>query len=157
MSGPAVSHGTASDLDAVMTIMASAFDPRFGEAWTRAQCAGIMGLPGVWLLLAEDGGAPAGFALARAIVDEAELLLLAVRPASRRRGVGAALLRGVMAEARSRGALRLHLEMREKNPAIALYSAAGLTEVGRRARYYQGRDGERFDAITLAVELPPEG
>ena len=47
----------------------AAFDPRFGEAWTRAQCIGILAMPGVWLTLARVGEAVVGFALSRAIMD----------------------------------------------------------------------------------------
>ena len=59
------------------------------------------------------------------MLDEAELLLIAVAPAARRRGVGAALLRAVIAEARGHGVTKLHLEVRAGNTAIQLYAAAG--------------------------------
>ena len=145
--------GAVADLDEVMATMHAAFDPSFGEAWTRNQCSGIMGLAGVWLLLARYDGRAAGFALSRAVADEAELLLLAVQPEQRRFGIGRALLDGVAAEAGARGATRLHLEMRDGNPAVNLYNGAGFHEVGRRKRYYRGRDGLSFDAITLACPL----
>lgn len=145
--------GGAADLDEVMATMYVAFDPAFGEAWTRGQCAGIMGLGGVWLLLARREGAAAGFALSRIVLDEAELLLLAVQPVQRRFGVGRALLTAVVDEARARGAARLHLEMRDGNPAGHLYRGAGFQEIGRRRRYYRGGDGSSFDAITLACSI----
>jgi ribosomal-protein-alanine N-acetyltransferase len=150
-------NGGVADLDEVMATMHAAFDPRFGEAWSRGQCAGILSMPGVWLLLGRSNGVGAGFALARVILDEAELLLLAVRPELRRGGIGTALLHGVAQEARVRGAFRLHLEMRENNQAGALYRGAGFCEVGRRPRYYRGGDGRSFDAITLAYPLGPDG
>ena len=78
--------GTVADIAEVEAVMAAAFDPRWGEAWTRGQVLGVMAMPGVWLTLAEIDGAPAGFTLARAVLDEAELLLLAVAPQTRRRG-----------------------------------------------------------------------
>ena len=65
--------GNAGDIAVVERLMADAFDPRFGEAWTRGQCVGVLGMPGVGLTLAEVDRAPAGFALARAVADEAEL------------------------------------------------------------------------------------
>jgi ribosomal-protein-alanine N-acetyltransferase len=145
--------GSAADLDEVMATMDEAFDPAFGEAWTRSQCAGIMGLGNVWLLLARHGGAAAGFALARVVLDEAELLLLAVQPAQRRSGIGRALLAAVSNQARGRGATRLHLEMRDGNPAAHLYQGAGFAEIGRRRRYYRGNGGSSLDAITLACAL----
>jgi len=146
-------EGTAVDLDEVMATMHAAFDPTFGEAWTRGQCSGILGLGGVWLLLARCDGQAAGFALSRVVLDEAELLLLAVQPMNRRLGVGGALLAAVADEARIRGAVRIHLEMRDGNPAAHLYEGAGFHEIGRRKRYYRGRDGSSFDAITLACRL----
>ncbi len=145
--------GSPADLDEVMETMGSAFDPCFGEAWTRGQCTGILGFSGVWLLLARLDGQPAGFALARVVADEAELLLLAVPPDRRRTGVGRRMLQAVADEARARGATHLHLEMRDGNPAIFLYSAAGFRQVGRRPAYYRGKDGRAFDAITLSFPL----
>ena len=43
-----------ADLDAVMTVMDDSFGTRFGEAWTRSQCAGILPMAGVSLTLARD-------------------------------------------------------------------------------------------------------
>jgi [ribosomal protein S18]-alanine N-acetyltransferase len=149
----ALVHGGTSDLAEVMKTMEAAFEPCFGEAWTRSQCSGILMLPGVWLLLARVDGRAAGFALARSVVDEAELLLLAVAPAERRSGIGRAMLDTIADAAQARGATQLHLEMRDGNPAAHLYAAAGFREVGRRPRYYRGRDGRAFDAITLACPL----
>ena len=110
-------------------------------------------MPGVWLTLARVDGEIAAFALSRAILDEAELLLIAVRPAFRRRGIGAALLRGVIADARGRNVTQLHLEVRAGNEAVALYTAHGFAKVGERRAYYRGRTGQSFDAHSYAVEL----
>jgi ribosomal-protein-alanine N-acetyltransferase len=148
--------GGANDAEAVDRIMAAAFDPRYGEAWTRSQCVGILAMPGVWLTLARIEDAVVGFALVRAIMDEAELLLIAVDPAVRRTGVGAALLRGVVAECEGRGVARLHLEVRANNPAISLYAAHGFRHEGVRRGYYRGRDGASFDAHTYARDLAAE-
>jgi len=141
-------------MDAVMGIMATAFEPTYGEAWTRSQCAGIMPMAGVSLRLAERGkGQIAGFALIRAIADEAELLLIAVDPAAQQAGIGAALLDDFLAIAATHGVRRLHLEVRDGNTAIALYERAGFTLVGRRRDYYRGKDGHKRDALTLAREV----
>ncbi|MDO6416747.1 GNAT family N-acetyltransferase [Sphingomonas sp. BIUV-7] len=150
-----VSTGTAANIEAVMRIMDSAFDPNFGEAWNRGQVLGMMSLSDVWLILAtpDDDEMPEGFALARLTIDEAELLLLAVRPEARGRGIGRILVEAVAEKARARGALRLMLEMREGNGALALYAAAGFAQIGRRRDYYRGRDMSRHDAITLARPL----
>ena len=145
--------GTAADIGAVERVMEDAFDPRYGEAWTRSQCLGILAMPGVWLTLARVDGAVAGFALSRAILDEAELLLLATARAHRRRGVGAALLRSVVSTARDRGVIRLHLEMRAGNDAAGLYLASGFAKTGERRGYYRGHTGQAFDAHSYALNL----
>lgn len=145
--------GNVADVALVEALMAEAFDPRFGEAWTRGQCLGIMALPGVWLTIATVDGQPAGFALSRIILDEAELLLLATSPARRRRGIGSALLRSVIADAAARGGKTLHLEVREGNDATSLYRAADFANVGQRYGYYRGNAGQSFDALTLKRSL----
>lgn len=152
MSGAAIilEEGGLAEIDAVMRVMEDSFDPSFGEAWTAPQCAGLLPLPAVWLTLARDGGEVVGFALARAVAGEAELLLLAVARSARGRGVGRRLVERFLADARRRGADDLHLEVRDGNPAIGLYRRLGFKEVGRRRNYYSGRDGQLFDAITLA-------
>ncbi len=146
-------EGGVQDLAQVNAIMQEAFDPRYGEAWTSAQCMGMLSLPGVWLVIASLDGGDVGFALARAIADEAELLLLATRPAARRRGVAGALLRAVIAEAQARGVRRLHLEVRAGNDAVWLYRREGFEKVGERRDYYRGRSGQLFDAHTYARDI----
>jgi ribosomal-protein-alanine N-acetyltransferase len=146
--------GASADLDAVMSVMSSAFDPGFGEAWTRSQCGGILPLSGVLLMLArDDRGAVRGFSLLRTVADEAELLLLAVDPGSQRRGVGASLLDHFIEHGRRSGVRRLHLEVRDGNPAVAMYQAFGFKAEGRRHKYYSGQDGSQYDALTMAREL----
>lgn len=150
-----VREGGAPDIDEIMATMVEAFDPAFGEAWTASQCLGILDLPGVWISLASRNGVPSGFALGRTIFNEAELLLLGVRPGFRRTGIGSALLSRTMHMARALGADRLHLEVRDGNAAHQLYKQAGFVEVGRRRGYYRGASGQIFDALTLSIPLPP--
>lgn len=145
--------GSARDIDLIDTLMLEAFDPRYGEGWTRSQCMGVLAMPGVRLLIAFLDDAPAGFALTRAMLDEVELLLLATRPAQRRRGIAATLLRALVAEAEGEGAAKLHLEVRAGNDAARLYTAHGFAKVGERRGYYKGRTGQLFDAHTYSRGL----
>jgi ribosomal-protein-alanine N-acetyltransferase len=144
-------NGEADDLDAVMSIMTSAFSPSYGEAWSRSQCAGILPMSGVTLTIAESENGPAGFSLVRAVADEAELLLLAVAAEEQRRGIGCALLDQFIDAARGRGARKLHLEVRDGNSAMGLYLTAGFVPAGRRRNYYHGPEGDSFDAVTLML------
>ncbi len=104
-------------------------------------------LPGAYGFIAPAGG----LVLARAVVDEAEILTLAVMPAHRRSGIARALLAEASAHAAERGARVLFLEVSTRNaPARALYGNAGFTEAARRRDYY--RDGS--DALLLRRTLP---
>jgi ribosomal-protein-alanine N-acetyltransferase len=143
-------EGGLFDLDPVMAVMRDSFDPAFGEAWTAPQCAGLLPMPGVWLSLARIGGEVVGFALARIVLREAELLLLAVRRGSQGQGVGRKLLDHFVVLAARKGAEQLHLEVRDGNHAVGLYTGAGFGEIGRRKNYYKGADGKLYDALTLA-------
>lgn len=124
---------------------AAAFPP--GQRWGEAAIGLQLGLPGAFGLLDDEGG---GMVLARVAAAEAEILTLAVAPAARRHGLGRALLRAAMAEAATRGAEVMFLEVSASNKAaLALYQADGFREVGRRRRYYA--DGT--DALVLRARL----
>jgi ribosomal-protein-alanine N-acetyltransferase len=150
-----IEKGSSKDLDSVMAVMDSAFGRRFGEAWTRSQLAGILPMGGVSLMIAREPDDPdaVGFSLFRTVADESELLLLAVLPSCHRRGVGRQLLRDFLDRARNDGLARVHLEVRDGNPAVDMYRTVGFSAVGRRRNYYHAPDGRRFDAITLAYQL----
>lgn len=145
--------GDARDIAAVDALMKAAFDPRFGEAWTRGQALGVLAMAGIRLTIALVDDAPAGFAMVRSVMDEAELLLIAVDPAHGRRGIGTALLRAVEADCAVAGVADLHLEVRAGNDALRLYTAHGFVKVGERRAYYRGPDGKAYDAHTYRKPL----
>ena len=150
-----LSRGSSEELDEAMTVMEAAFGDKYGEAWTRSQCAGILPMTGVSLYLARDENSEkvVGFSLFRSVADESELLLIAVSPKRHREGIGSRLLDHFMDHARSNGVRRVHLEVRDGNPAIEMYRSAGFIQIGRRRNYYHAPGGGRFDAITLAREV----
>lgn len=135
-----------------LAIMEEAFDPRFGEAWTARQLTGFTCLPGVRLDIARLGGADIGFALTRLVLDETELLLLAVRPGWRGRGVGRHLVQNCLDAARRSGALSVHLEVRANNPAVQFYDSLGFENVHTRPNYYRGDDGTTYDALSYRID-----
>jgi ribosomal-protein-alanine N-acetyltransferase len=150
-----IERGTSDDLDAVMRVMDGAFGDKFGEAWTRSQLAGILPMAGVSLMLARDADASAaiGFSLFRTVADESELLLIGVLPTRHREGVGQRLLNHFVDQARKDGVSRVHLEVRNGNPAAQMYRSAGFAQVGRRRNYYHAANGDRFDALTFARQV----
>ncbi|HJT39893.1 MAG TPA: ribosomal protein S18-alanine N-acetyltransferase [Sphingobium sp.] len=136
-----------------MDVMTEAFDPAFGEAWTLPQLAGVMVMPGTWLTLARVDAATLGFALVRSVLDECELLLLAVHPLWRGRGIGRALLIESLKTARRKGIRSMNLEVRASNIAIKLYENIGFEYVHRRPGYYRGNDGQLHDALSFRIEM----
>ena len=137
-------RAAAADAPALAALHAAAFPP--AQAWGADTIAMLLDLPGAFGFWREG----AGLVLARMAGDEAEILTFGVVPDARRRGHGAALLRGVLAAARARGAAAMFLEVAAGNaPALALYAREGFAEVGRRRRYYS--DGA--DALVLKREL----
>jgi ribosomal-protein-alanine N-acetyltransferase len=148
------------DVDRIMAIMSAAFEPEFGEAWTRRQVEDALLVGNCHAFLAGDSGAPAlpgeravGFSLSRTGYEEEELLLFAVLPNYRARGIGRAILDTLSLSASRRGAKRLLLEMRRGNPAESLYRTFGFTLIGERKDYYRTPLGTRIDALTFACEL----
>lgn len=157
------------DIDRIMAVMAAAFDPEYGEAWSRRQIEDALLIGNCHYLLADSTGeepsgqipadkapgsgpdtAIAGFTLSRGGYGEEELLLFAVAPEFRGAGVGSRLLARFAEAARARGATRLLLEMRRGNPAESLYLRHGFVAVGLRPNYYSTRSGPRLDAITFS-------
>lgn len=109
----------------------------------------------VLVMEAEDGSV-AGFAVCQVVVGEATLLNIAVAPGVQGRGVGAALLQGVLRAAASVGGERCLLEVRCGNErAIALYRGHGFAEDGVRKNYYPAENG-REDALLMSLDLVVE-
>lgn len=134
--------------DALAAIHAASFPA--DEVWSATVIALHLGLPGGFGFIDTRGG----MVLARTVMDEAEILTLAVRPCSRRLGIGRDLLTAAMRQAATHGAQAMFLEVAEENtPARALYVATGFTQVGRRKRYY----ANGADALVMRVSLIPPG
>lgn len=143
----------AANIAAAMSVMAKAFPPEFGEAWSSSQLMSMMQLPGAMLIIGRNDVGPVGFGLIRSIAGEAELLLLAVHPEHRGLGHGTRLLDRCMSEAEGSGAEALFLEVRYGNPAIRLYRKAGFLQYNVRRDYYFGSNGERHDALSFKFIL----
>ena len=79
-----------------------------------------------------------GYVWCRFVLDEGEIGNVATAPEERRRGVAAALLSALFAEAERRDAAQLGLEVRESNRAArSLYEKTGFLTVGKRKNYYE--------------------
>jgi ribosomal-protein-alanine N-acetyltransferase len=87
---------------------------------------------------------------------EAQILNLSVVPDARREGIGRALLRLFVEDARNFHVEQVFLEVRTSNiAAIRLYESEGFAPVARRVDYYPGvtAEGSREDAIVMRRAL----
>ena len=117
--------------------------------WSRNAFSDLLGSPGVFAL-----GDSLGVILCRVVLDEAEILTLAVVPAARRAGLGRNLVQAAAMAAKGLGADRLFLEVAEDNAAArALYAGFGFEPSGQRRRYYARPNGDPVDALLFTLNL----
>lgn len=148
MNAPAIRTLDAGEMTAAAALHARCFD----EAWDEPALTRLVAAPGTFALGVGENPL-AGFVLARIAAGEAEILTLAVDPASRGRGLGRRLMEAVAASALAGGATALFLEVAEDNDAArALYGRLGFDEVGRRPAYY-ARPDARVAALVLRLDL----
>ena len=103
-----------------------------GAAWSAGTIATLLAMEGIFGL-----HGPGGFILARRVLDEAEILTLAVHPEHRQQGLGQALVETAALAAATAGAKVMFLEVAEDNaPAMALYARTGFSRAGLRRDYY---------------------
>ena len=132
--------------------LAALHDAAFPDArgWTTEEFSDLLASPHVFLVDCDDG-----FAIGRAVADEAELLTIAVAPTARRLGLGRTLMARFEAAAHARGADRVFLEVADDNsPARALYESVGYARVGTRPVYYSRPDASPVDALVMEKLLP---
>ena len=88
-------------------------------------------------LVALEDGRVLGYVGMMCVLDEGQIINVAVHPDARRRGVGRSLMQAAEAYAKERGIAFLSLEVRESNIAArSLYSSLGWEEQGIRKGFY---------------------
>ena len=122
----------------------------FSAPWSENSIASELNNPRSFWLVALDGERVAGYVGSQTVMDESDMMNVAVHPDYRKQGIATALIVGLVEELRNRGSHCLTLEVRASNEtAISVYRKLEFQEVGRRKNYYRN---PREDALILRKE-----
>jgi len=149
-----VRPGEAADIGALVDLENEAFTT---DRLTRRAFRRFLGSPTATLLVAEQEGRLAGYALVlfRPNSSIARLYSIAVPPLLEGRGVGPALIAASEEAALERGSTHLQLEVNETNArAIARYRKSGYELFGRHLDYYDDHGNALRFEKRLAVAQP---
>lgn len=97
----------------------------------------------------ETQGQVVGFCILQPVLDEANLLLMAIHPSQQGKGLGFKLLDQSIQLLKNKP-VQIFLEVRESNTAaIALYEKSDFHQIDLRKNYYPNKNGTREHAIIM--------
>ena len=123
----------------------------FGSAaWSENSIASELKNDLALWIVAEDAGKVLGYVGSQTVMDETDMMNVAVHPDHRNQGIATGLIVGLIGALKKRGSRCLTLEVRASNEtAIRLYRSLEFQEAGRRKNYYRN---PREDALILRKE-----
>ena len=123
----------------------------FSDSWSEKSIETELSCRLSLWLVAMEGEQVVGYVGSQTVIDESDMMNIAVHPDFRRRGIAEALVAALEDGLRQRGSRALTLEVRDSNvPAIALYEKMGFRQVGLRKNYYRN---PKEDARILLKDL----
>ena len=123
----------------------------FSDPWSENSIASELGNRLSLWFVALDGDTVAGYIGSQSVLDEADMMNVAVHPDYRRQGIGQRLVLALSSAVQEKGIKGLMLEVRQSNTcAIALYEKLGFVQVGLRPNYYRN---PRENALIMRKEL----
>ena len=124
---------TAADVPQVAEIERACFSDPWPEGVLLHELENELSL---WLV-AKSEDTVLGYLGSQSVLDEADMMNIAVRESARRQGIAKSLILALCARLHDAGVRSLTLEVRDSNAAaIALYEGLGFLQVGRRPNYY---------------------
>lgn len=152
-----------SDAPAVASMSRDLIEAGLGWQYRSNRVRQLIDDPDTVALLARDGERMIGFAVMTFGEERAHLVLLAVEPASQRRGIARRMAHWLLESAATAGIASVHVELRAQNEAAyAFYRALGFAESLRLPGYYRGRETAirmlrvlRIPAMTVPSWRPP--
>ena len=122
----------------------------FSDPWSEKSVASELNNKLAYWLVALEGDTVAGYIGSQTVLDETDMMNVAVSPDYRRKGIAEALVNGLVDALKEQGSHCLTLEVRASNePAKNLYEKLGFSQIGRRPNYYRN---PREDALILRKE-----
>ena len=124
----------------------------FGSAaWSEKSVASELENKLALWLVAVDGETVAGYVGSQTVLDETDMMNVAVHPDYRRQGIAEKLVLELADRLKTRESHCLTLEVRASNaPAIALYEKLDFKQIGLRKNYYRN---PKEDALILRKEF----
>lgn len=122
----------------------------FSDPWSEKSVASELENPLSLWMVAEENGRVFGYVGSQTVLDESDMMNVAVDPGFRRQGIARALIETLIAELAKMGSRCLRLEVRVSNEsARALYERMGFQQLGLRKNYYHN---PKEDALILGKE-----
>ena len=122
----------------------------FSDPWSEKSVASELNNSLSCWLVAEENGVVTGYIGSQTVIDESDMMNVAVHPDHRRKGIAEALVVELVEALKKRESHCLTLEVRASNePAKALYEKLGFAQVGLRKNYYRN---PKEDALILRKE-----
>ena len=129
-----------TDCEAVYHLFAECFS----KPWSFAAIKDMFAKSDYYNLVAVDdkicpdsGDRILGYSGIIKLLDEADIVNVAVSPASRKQGIATRLMESLLKDSEKMGIHSIYLEVREHNKAaIRLYERSGFKETGMRKNYY---------------------
>lgn len=122
----------------------------FSDPWSEKSIASELENPLSLWLVAEENGRVFGYVGSQTVLDESDMMNVAVDPRFRRQGIARALIETLISKLAKMGSRCLRLEVRVSNEnARALYERMGFQQLGLRKNYYHN---PKEDALILGKE-----
>ena len=137
----------ASHVHAVAELEKLCFQDPWSEKSVSSELTNKLAL---WLVALEEDTV-VGYIGSQTVLNESDMMNVAVHPDHRRKGIGETLVCALAAELSKMGSVCLTLEVRVSNePAKQMYEKLGFLQIGRRPNYYRN---PKEDALILRKML----
>lgn len=155
IAAPQIDLAVAADAEAIALLSRDEIEHGLRWAWTPARVRRCIADARSNVIVARENGRIVGFALMSYADEHAHLLLFAVAPDRRRRGIATALWNWLETTLRTAGIAAAQVELRASNAAArAFYERVGFEPVAATPRYYQGAETALHMVKELAAPAP---